>query len=165
MEKLARDVMQTHVISVELDLPLLDVHRLFVEEEINGAPVVDDTGRLLGVITSLDLLRAVEEEHESGSAYPRYFRDDLEFSGPDWTNAPEDFQDRLSELTVRDAMTTGAVTVSPDTPISEIASLLLRHRIHRVLVVERELLAGLISTFDLISLLSKEPVPKEGGAA
>lgn len=160
MEKLARDVMQTHVISVELDLPLLDVHRLFVEEEINGAPVVDETGRLLGVITSLDLLRAVEEEHESGSASPRYFRDDLEFSGPDWTNAPEDFQDRLSELTVHDAMTAGAVTVSPDAPISEIADLLLRHRIHRVLVVERELLAGLISTFDLISLLSKEPAPE-----
>ena len=57
---LARDVMQTHLVTVEPELPLVDVHRLFVEEEITGAPVVDDTGRLLGVISSTDLLRAVD---------------------------------------------------------------------------------------------------------
>jgi len=152
---LARDVMQTQLVTVEPELPLIDVHRLFVEEEITGAPVVDETGRLLGVISSTDLLRAVEEEHGSASSEPHYFREWLEFSGPDWAGAPSDFQDRLASLTVDDAMTRGGITVAPETPIVEVAGLMRRHRVHRVLVVENEALVGILTTFDLIGLLEK----------
>jgi CBS domain-containing protein len=154
---LARDVMQTQVVTVEPELPLVDVHRLFVEEEITGAPVVDDEGRLLGVISSTDLLRAVEEEHESASSEPHYFREWLEFSGPDWARAPQDFQDRLASLTVADAMTRGGIHVPPETPVAEVAGLMRRHRIHRVLVVEKDLLVGILTTFDLVGLLEKGP--------
>jgi CBS domain-containing protein len=156
MAVLARDVMQTHVVTVEPELPLFDAYRLFVEEEITGAPVVDETDRLVGVISSSDLLRAVDEEHQSASSEPHYFREWLEFSGPDWASAPPDFQDRLAELTVADAMTRGGVTVGPDAPIAEVAALMRHHRIHRVLVLENDLLVGIVSTFDLIALLEKE---------
>jgi CBS domain-containing protein len=152
---LARDLMQTHLVTVAAELPLIEVHRLFVEEEITGAPVVDETGRLLGVISSTDLLRAVEEEHGSARSEPRYFREWLEFSGPDWAGAPSDFQDRLASLTVEDAMTRGGITAAPDTPIAEVAALMRRHRVHRVLVVEDDLLVGILTTFDLIGLLEK----------
>ena len=157
MGALARDVMQTHVVTVEPELPLIDVHRLFVEEEITGAPVADETGRLVGVISSTDLLRAIEEEHESATSEPHYFREWLEFSGPDWTRSSPDFQDRLASLTVADAMTRGGITVSPDAPIAEVAGLMRRHRVHRVLVVEDGLLVGILTTFDLIGLLEKSP--------
>lgn len=153
MTQRARDVMQTHLITVEPETPLLDVHRLFVEEEINGAPVVDETGKLLGVISSLDLLREVESEHESPSADTVYFRDILEFSAPDWAETSEDFQDRLGHVTVADAMTPGGVTVHPDAPVEEVAKTLRTNRIHRVLVVEDGALVGIISTFDLVRLL------------
>ena len=154
---LARDLMQTHLVTVEPELPLIDVHRLFVEEEITGAPVVDETGRLLGVISSTDLLRAVEEEHDSAGSEPNYFREWLEFSGPDWVGAPSDFQDRLTSLTVADAMTRGGITVAPDIPIEEVAAVMRRDRVHRVLVVENDLLVGILTTFDLIGLLEKGP--------
>ena len=159
---LARDVMQTHVITVEPDLPLVDAHRLFVEEEIGGAPVLDETGRLLGVVTSSDLLRGVEEEHGRGTSEAFYLREHLEFSGPDWSNAPQDFQDRLASLTVGDVMTTRTVTVTPETSVAEVAGLMRRHRIHRVLVVQDDGLAGIISTFDLIAALEKTPPRKAG---
>lgn len=148
----ARDIMQTHLITVEPATPLLDVHRLFVEEEINGAPVVDETGRLLGVISSLDLLREVEREHESPSGDAVYFRDVLEYSAPDWSGT-KDFQDRLGEMNVSDAMTPGGVCVAPDAPIEEVAKVLRTNRIHRVLVVDGDELVGIISTFDLVKLL------------
>ena len=105
MARTARDVMQTYLISVNPETPLLEVHRLFVDEEINGAPVVDETGRLLGVISSVDLLRAVEEEHDAASAGSNYLRDFLEFSGPDWQEGSDNFQDRLGERTVLDSRT------------------------------------------------------------
>lgn len=155
MKQLARDVMQSFMLKVNPETPLIDVHRLFVEEEIGGAPVVDDADRLLGVVTSLDLLRAVEEEHGTAASETTYFRDFFEFSGPDWTRSPEDFQDRLANRCVADVMTEGGVTVSPATSVSEVAATMRKNHIHRVFVVEGELLVGLISTFDLVGLLEK----------
>lgn len=163
MSLTARDVMQSHVITVEPETPLVDVHRLFVDEEINGAPVVDETGRLMGVISSLDLLREVEREHESPSSDTHYFRDVLEYSAPDWAETSEDFQDRLSHLTVADAMTPGGIVVAPDAPIEEVAKTLRTNRVHRVLVVEDDALIGLISTFDMVKLLETPRARKAGG--
>jgi CBS domain-containing protein len=148
--------MQTYLISVNPETPLLEVHRLFVDEEITGAPVVDETGRLLGVISSVDLLRAVEEEHDAAAADSSYLRDFLEVSGPDWQEGSDDFQARLRERTVSDAMTRGGITVTPDTVISDVAAALRKHRIHRVFVVDGEQLCGVISTFDLVALLEKD---------
>ena len=154
MARLARDVMQTHVITVDPELPLLDAHRLLVEEEIGGAPVVDETGRLVGVISSSDLLRAEEEEREGTNRAPSYFTELLEFSTPHPIGS-DDLQDRLGQLVVSDAMTPGGVSVEPHTTIQDVASLMRRHRIHRVLVLEGEQLVGLISSFDLLELLEK----------
>ena len=153
MARTAREVMQTYLISVNPETPLLEVHRLFVDEEINGAPVVDETERLLGVISSVDLLRAVEEEHDAASAESSYLRDLLESSGPDWQEESDTFRNRLGERTVADAMTRGGITVAPDTAIPQVAATLRKHRIHRVFVVDGEQLCGVISTFDLVALL------------
>ena len=153
MKILARDVMQTHLVKVDTETPLIDLSRVFVEEEITGAPVTDDADRLLGVISAIDILRVMEQEHESPSNDPTYFRDTLEFSAPDWMNGCEDFQDRLAELNVGDAMQVSVVTVGEDTPVPEIAKLMRANRIHRVLVVREEFLVGLISTFDLLEQL------------
>jgi CBS domain-containing protein len=151
----ARDIMQTHVVSVSPQDPLSSVHRLFFEEDINGAPVVDDQEFVVGVISSSDLLRAAADEHDSARGDPGYFRELLEFSGPDWENAPEGYLDRLRERTVEDYMTEDAVSVPPDASIAEVARAIRSHGVHRVLVVDAGRLAGIISTFDLVGLLEK----------
>jgi CBS domain-containing protein len=152
---LARDVMQTGIVTIDPGASLLDAYRLFVEEEISGAPVVDEDGRVLGVVSAQDLLRATEEERDTAVVQASYFRDITEFSGPDWQTSAEDFQDRLAEVTISEVMTEGAILVAPDAPIAEVASTIRRHRIHRVLVAEDERLVGLISTYDLVALLEK----------
>jgi CBS domain-containing protein len=137
IETRARDLMQRDVITVAPETPILDVHRLFVEEEIHGAPVVDDTGRVRGVLSALDLLRIV--------------RDELE---------PADPEDGVAEATASDAMTKELVTVSPASSVEEIARTMLAHHVHRVLVIgaDREL-EGVITTFDLLRVL----VPSKRG--
>lgn len=155
MATTARDVMQTHLITVSPEAPLIEVHRLFVDEEINGAPVVGDDGVLQGVISSMDLLRAVEEDYDSAAVEQNYFRDFLEFSGPDWARSPEDFQDRLGHERVEDWMTRSPLTVPPDAPVSEVAGRMRQSHVHRVFVVDDGVLRGLISTFDLVALLEK----------
>jgi CBS domain-containing protein len=157
MSVLARDVMQTRVVTIEADASLLDAQRLFVEEEINGAPVVDADGRVVGVLSARDLLRGAAEEQDTVLSEPHYYRDLAEFSGPDWSNGPADFQNRMASRTVSEVMTEGALTFPPDAAVEEIARTLRQSRIHRVLIAEDGALVGIVSTFDLMALLEKEP--------
>jgi CBS domain-containing protein len=153
MARTAADVMERGVITLSPEASLLDAHRLFVEEGIHGAPVVDDEGKVVGVVTSTDLLRAVAEEHESaGVVSNEWLRDVLEFQPPAWSG-PEDFQDRLAGRRVDDVMTVGAWTVQEDTPVREVADLMRRERVHRVWVVKEKRPTGVVSTFDLLSLV------------
>jgi CBS domain-containing protein len=148
----AADVMQTQVITVSPLDPLATVQRLFFEEEIHGAPVVDEEGRVRGMITIMDLIRAATEANESNEVDFIEVFEDIGV-GTGWANASEDFQGRLSETVVEDAMTENVVTVAPDTPVPDVARILRENKIHRVLVVNDETLLGIISSFDLIRLL------------
>jgi CBS domain-containing protein len=151
------EVMQQHVVSVGVNTPLIDVYRLFVEEEISGAPVIDEEGTLVGVISSTDLLRAVEEEHDSGGlAHHEYFRDLLPYSSPDWSSAPDDFQDRLGQDKVEDVMTREVLTIRPDASAAEAARLLRENGVHRLFVTDKEQLLGVLSAFDLLALLEQQ---------
>jgi CBS domain-containing protein len=128
----ARDIMERDLITVTPETPILDVHRLFVEEEIHGAPVISDDGVVQGVISALDLARIVRDQLEPGSGG----------SGM-----------RLDDVTAADAMTRQLVMVPPETPIHELASTMLEQRIHRVLIGKDRVLEGVVTTFDLVRVL------------
>lgn len=153
----ASDLMERDVITVTPETRILDLHRLFLEEEIHGAPVVTEDGRVQGVVSTLDLLRAVRDELEpgAGSTETSYFRDELPYSGPDWVGMPDDLQDRVQALTAADVMTRELVMVRPDATIDQIVRTMSEHRVHRVLVGDAGELQGLITTFDLMRALSR----------
>ncbi|MBW2395265.1 MAG: CBS domain-containing protein [Deltaproteobacteria bacterium] len=155
MDLVAKNVMTNPVVAVSPETSLADAHRLFVEEGIHGAPVLEDDGSIAGVVSSSDLLRAVHDERDTVSTEGDYLRDLLEFSAPDWAGDPNDFQDRLGQRTVAEVMTPGAVTVAPEAPISEVARTLREYKIHRVWVEEEGKLRGVISTFDLMPILEE----------
>jgi CBS domain-containing protein len=155
--KVAEDIMERRVITVAADSPLLAVYRLFVAEDISGAPVVDETGEVVGVISARDLLRTANETHDDAAMDLHYYENAASFDGEEWMTDIEEFEDRLTHRSVSQVMTTGAISVRRDAPINEIADLLLKHRIHRVLVVDDESdegpLVGLVSVFDMVGLL------------
>lgn len=128
--------MQTDLLTVDPETPLVDIHRLFAEEEIHGAPVVDEDFRVCGVVSALDLLRAVGERYD-------------------------DFDDRMRDVTAADVMTGAIVTVPPDAAAADIARVMRAQRVHRVLVVDGRELLGVITTFDLLAALEVgEPAPQ-----
>jgi CBS domain-containing protein len=164
------DLMQRDVLVVSPETPLVDVHRLFVEEEINGAPVVEeDSGKVVGVISSLDLLRAVRDEYDHvASVVGAYFRDELPSSDPSWNDAPADFGERLAQLTVADAMVKERVWVTSDMSIAAAAAVMRSQRIHRVLVIDDHELIGILTTFDVLQAIAEQrPTPRHaaGGRA
>jgi len=152
MARTAADVMQTHLITVGRSDPLESVKRLFYEEEIHGAPVVDDDGRVLGVITSMDLIRAAMDSSDHGGID---FGVAMEEVGLRWSDPEDSDSTPLDSVTVEDVMTGDAVSVDPNTPISQVARVLRENRIHRVLVVDKDSLVGIVSTFDLIQVLEQ----------
>ena len=151
----ARSVMTESVVSVSPESSLLNLLRLFVEEDIHGVPVVDDGGEFVGVISTSDLLRAEEEEHDTASTETDYLRGILEFSLPDWAGDLTDFQDRLAERTVAEAMTKTFASVPRDASVADVARCLRENQIHRVWVVDAGRVCGVISTLDLMPVIER----------
>jgi len=137
----ARSVMTDSVVSVSPESSLLDLLRLFVEEDIHGVPVVDDGGEFVGVISTSDLLRAEEDEQDTASSQTDYLRGLLEFSLPDWAGDLVDFQNRLS--------------VPQDASVADVARCLRENQIHRVWVVDAGRVCGVISTLDLMPVIER----------
>ena len=153
MTQTARELMQAPVVTVGPADPLISVQRLFGDEQIHGAPVVDEMGFVLGVISMSDLLRTAIDDQDTARPGPGYFQDGV-LSLPG--SFSEDLRDALGERRVAEIMTPEIVSVTPNASVSEIAMTLRHHRVQRVLVMEDGELLGTISSFDLIELLEKD---------
>ena len=134
----ARDLMQRQPITLEPSTPFLEIQHLFVVTQISGAPIVDERGDVLGVVSSSDLLRVLDEVCD----------DDIDPADP-----AEDLAERLRTITALEIGGTDAVWVSPLTPLARVAQIMRTEGIHRVLVGEPGHLAGLLSAFDLLHVV------------
>jgi CBS domain-containing protein len=152
MSLCARDVMQQHVLTVHPGMSLAELEDFLVSKRISGAPVVEH-GALVGIVSRSDIVRSLSLERSlsgliaEGLASPE--------SGSEPAQLPESLAAKLRGWTVRDAMVVDPVTVTPETPVAEIARLLTEHHIHRVLVTERKEVRGVISTLDLVQLIAE----------
>jgi len=156
MKSTARDLMQTAVLVLNESDSLLEAHQFFVRHDITGAPVVDDDGQLVGVVSIRDLMRTENEDHDVSRTVADYF---CESSGyANFSGDLDHLREGLSEIPVSEVMTRDPICVAPDSSVREIAALIRKHRIHRVLVATtgtdgRLEVSGIISLFDLVSLL------------
>ena len=114
--------MSTKLISLTPDMDILDASHLFLKHDISGAPVVDENGKLVGILTVRDCFKTTLDAC--------YYS---EFGG------------KVSEF-----MTTDVDTVSPDTSIPDIAEIFLHSRYRRFPVLEEGRLVGLISRKDVL---------------
>src|ERR1700676_765742 len=150
----AVDVMTRKVITVGPGTTVREAARLFADNHISGAPVVDDEGRLLGMLTEGDLLHRTEIGTQ---ARRRSWWLELFSSTQDLAATYIKENARL----VRDVMTPEVITVKETTPVREIADLLERHRIKRVPVLYDGELLGIVSRANLVKALAS--APKESG--
>lgn len=141
------DVMTTDVVSVREDTPFKEIARLMHERGISGVPVVDENGRLRGIVSEADLLAMEEEKVE-----PRRRRSFLE-----WFIDPKrlaEIEARADAVVAADIMTRSVVTVNPDTPIRQAITRLLDAKVKRLPVVDEDArLVGIVSRTDLLSPL------------
>lgn len=121
------ELMQTEVQSVAPDAPVNDAALTIADAHVSGLPVVDRAGRLVGVISTTDILASEEEVEDPASRAALYDR-----------------------TPVRDLMTPRPVTIGPAATVKEASQMLLYADVHRLFVVDGDRLVGVISTTDIV---------------
>jgi len=153
---LAEDIMSRKVLCVFADLDLRDLMKLLLDRGITGAPVTTKAGTLMGVVSQSDLLRYnVSRDDELVMESDFYGTARIE-----GRYLPRGFQiEDANTATVSDVMTPVVHTVSPSTPVEDVARVMRRKRIHRMIVEENGKVAGIISALDLLAVLTSASKP------
>lgn len=152
----ASDIMTTPVITAAPDTPVRKIAALLLEHRISAVPVVEDGG-VVGIVSEGDLLH----RHEIGTDRADRARSWwLRLLGTDLSI--EDYV-RSHARYARDVMTREVVSVAPDTPIAQIASLLEARGVKRVPVLRGGRLVGIVSRANLIQALAVKVRPAPRG--
>ncbi len=135
-----KDLMTTDVLTVRVTTQLKDAARLLAEHRISGLPVVDDDGRVLGVLSEGDILYK-----ETGMKdRPGFFERLLSVPATG-------FELKLAARTVGEAMSAPAVTIGPTRPVTVAATTMIDEGVNRLPVVDHEgRLVGIVTRADLV---------------
>jgi CBS domain-containing protein len=140
---LTRDIMSHPVVTAQPGEPLLDVIKRMAEHSISGVVVVEDD-RPVGMISESDLLYRVAHPH-----LPPVFS----LLGSVFMPGAQQFDEALRKMTAvtaRDLMTPRVFSVIEDTPIPDLADLMVEKKIRRVPVVRADKLVGIVTRGDLV---------------
>jgi CBS domain-containing protein len=129
------DLMEKEVLTVKADDPVEDLLDALVGKHLHGAPVVDDSGTLVGIVSQLDIY------------FGTMTRSGEEGAGPRRKNS--------ASLTVGDIMTAPAVSVGETTKVADLCRMMHKLRIHRVPVVRQQKVIGMISSLDICGAVAR----------
>jgi len=150
VELKARDIMTTDVVTVSGDASVKEIAKLFSDQKIGGAPVVDANGKIIGMVTDGDLIMQDVKIH-----FPHYIS---LLDGFIVLGSTRKFEEQLRKAVgakVRDVMTQEVISVEEDTSIEDVATLMIERSVSRLPVIKEEKLVGLVSRGDIVRALSK----------
>jgi len=145
----ASDIMTTDVITVRKETSLKELAGILYKHHINGVPVVDDNGLLIGIICESDLIRKDKKLHIP--TVVTIFDAVIYLENP--KNIEKEFQ-RVTATRVGDLYTSKPVTVDEKTPIDEIATLMTQKKIYTIPVMDGDRMVGVIGKADLIRTIT-----------
>jgi CBS domain-containing protein len=143
----AKDIMTKKLISVPPEMEIVEAAKILLEKGINGVPVVDKD-KLVGIICQSDLVA-----QQKKLPIPSLFTLLDGFIPLSSTKYLEKVIHKIAATTVNDAMTPDPLTVSPETGIDEIATLMLEKKFHTIPVVDRGKLVGIVGKADILRTL------------
>jgi acetoin utilization protein AcuB len=134
---LVRDWMTPDPVTIGPKTTVPEAHKLMKEHDFRRLPVVDDHGRLIGIVTLSDLREAGPSSATSLSIFELNYL--------------------LAQLTIDKIMTRDVVTVSPDATIRDAANLMLKHEVGALPVMEDDKLIGIITESDIFRVIVQQP--------
>ena len=145
----AKDIMTRNPIMVRSNQPIVEVLAIFKNKNINGAPVQDELGNLCGVVSLKDIAFDALWRGPGGQQSEQVgYRVASKSSGEPMT-LPEVLQIN-ADLRVSEIMTPMVFTVPIDAPLTQIAEDMSKGRVHRLVVLDGDLVVGIVTTLDLL---------------
>jgi CBS domain-containing protein len=151
----AQDVMERNLVVVYDRDTLRQALELMTSNHVTGLPVVNSHEVCVGLISASDILNYEQENSElnadASENASRYFNQDTQ----QWESIrPSSFaMEAFGDVRVEEVMTRELISVTPETPLREVARVIRDGRVHRVLVLTaQQRLLGIISAFDFVRL-------------
>ncbi len=148
-----KDIMTSRVITLRPDMGIVDAAKILMDNGINGAPVLDQQGVLVGILCRDDLI-----SQQKKLPLPSYF---IMLDGIIPLISPKHLEremDKITAANVEHAMTAKPVTVSPEDDIDVVASLMVDKKIHTIPVVDAHgALVGIVGKEDILKTLIPTP--------
>ncbi|MFW5487424.1 MAG: CBS domain-containing protein [Desulfovibrio sp.] len=144
----AKDIMTKEVTTFLPSTEISEAARILLDKDINGAPVVDDSGKLVGIVCQSDLIA-----QQKKISIPSVFAILDGFVPLGSISKIEQEMRKIAALTAGEAMPPKPKVVHPDTPLDDIAAIMVDHRLHTLPVAEDGKLVGIIGKADVLSTL------------
>jgi len=146
----AKEIMTKEVVMVKKDTKVSELANILTKNRISGVPVVDDAGKVIGVVTESDLVEQSKSLH-----LPTVFTilDSVIF-----LESEKHFEKELKKMTgarVGDIFSDNPVTVTPGTPIREIANIMTEKKAYTIPVIDGNKLVGVIGKADVVRASAK----------
>lgn len=146
----AADLMSRDLVMLPMNMSLRSAAHLLSQARISGAPVIDEKGQCVGVLSAMDFLRWSEVEHAETANPPGCACNPV----CDW-QVPE--EEAIPHESVRDHMTPDPVTIPPETTVGQLARMMIDAHIHRVVVVdEQRRPVGIVTSTDILAAVAQE---------
>lgn len=146
-----QDIMTKEVISVHLDMPLLEAAKILSERNFDGVPVVDTDNKLVGILTEYDLI-----SKESMIHLPTFQKilQNIKVFKKDQSEFQKEIQE-ISLLVVRDVMNTDPLTLGEQATFMEVLDAFRNHhRVNPIPVIDSDRrVVGVVSRFDILKPL------------
>jgi len=143
-----KDIMTRELITVSPDTEIVQATKLLLGNRINGIPVTDETGKLVGILCQSDLI-AQQKKLPIPSFFT--FLDGL-ITLTSIKQIEKQVQ-KIAAITVAQAMTPNPVTVQPETDIEKVAALMVDKNFHTIPVVDEGELVGIVGKEDILKTL------------
>ena len=144
-----KDIMTQEVITVKPEMTIEELARLFTKHDISGAPVVDEAGGLIGIVTENDLIKMEQRLH-----IPTII---TIFDAVIYLGSSKKFEDdlkRMAATKVSDIYKREVVTITENTTIEEVATIMCEKDIHHLPVVKKGKLMGIVGKKDVVRAIS-----------
>lgn len=146
-----KDIMTREVISFKRTTKVKEVAEQLSNANIGGAPVIDDEGRLVGIVTESDLIMQDIKLH-----FPTYVQllDGYIYVPGSMQRFEQEFRKAIG-ATVGDVMTEDVITTDEDATVEDVATVMVEKEIGRLPVISNGRLVGIITKGDLVRAIGK----------
>lgn len=145
----AKEIMTKDVVTVKKEMTIEELARLFTRHRISGAPVADEEGKLIGIVTENDLIKMEQRLHIPTVVT---ILDAVIYLGSS-KKFEEDIK-RMAATKVEDIYKKDVVTITENATIQEIATIMSEKNIHHLPVVRKGKLVGIIGKKDIVRAIA-----------